>query len=450
MTDGPVSFSSFLRHPLRTVRRLIEGFVESEFYRSYVVPPSRPPDEEKEFEEYARREAIQLAIAGWSGILSVMGLFWITDFLAFDGTVLWITTKIRVLLVLWSAVFIYGFVRWEPFRSAPSHVTAMGVCGALAVGGYLISDVGGMETFAFDWPFLVPLLTTVGVDLNLRDRALWTVGFVVSCMVGYFGARPEYLQYPYLGSTVEILVIAVIASIVAGQLIHNIFRRSFFRGYDLDQERKRSERLLLNILPEGVAGQLKDENDLIARGYDGATVLFADLVEFTPLADRMDPSSLVMLLDDIISSFDGVIEEFDVEKIKTIGDEYFVVAGVPDPHPNHAREAAELAFALRDETEKYIRRNEEPFEIRIGLNSGPLVAGVIGTDKFVYDVWGDTVNVGSRMESQGKPGKIQVTPSTREILKQNAPSRYRFEERGTMNVKGKGTLETYFLEPNDP
>jgi class 3 adenylate cyclase len=209
----------------------------------------------------------------------------------------------------------------------------------------------------------------------------------------------------------------------------------------LTVEQEKSEQLLLNILPEPIAEQLKEGHSSIAEGFSEATVLFADLVNFTKLAEKIPPSQLIGLLNEIFSRFDFLTEKHDLEKIKTIGDAYMVVGGLPTPRMDHAEAIAEMALDMLGEITMFSLETGHDCDIRIGINSGPVIAGVIGTKKFIYDLWGDTVNVASRMESHGLPGEIQVTASTYERLKH----RYTFQSRGTIQVKGKGEMKAYFL-----
>ncbi len=215
-------------------------------------------------------------------------------------------------------------------------------------------------------------------------------------------------------------------------------------------EQEKSERLLLNILPEVIAEQLKQNQNtlgkpngeaLIAEQFDNVTILFADIVGFTPLSSRMSPTELVHLLNQIISQFDELSEKYGLEKIKTIGDAYMVAGGLPMPMVNHAEAIAEIALEMQSCITQFQTDKGEPFQIRIGINTGPVVAGVIGTKKFIYDLWGDTVNVASRMESQGLPGGIQVTEATYQRLK----DKYILEKRGAISVKGKGDMIAYWL-----
>ncbi|MGZ8514422.1 MAG: adenylate/guanylate cyclase domain-containing protein [Candidatus Limnocylindrales bacterium] len=202
-----------------------------------------------------------------------------------------------------------------------------------------------------------------------------------------------------------------------------------------------SERLLLNVLPRPIAERLKHEAGIIAESHDDVTVLFADVVDFTPFTERTAPERVVGVLDEVFSAFDGLAERLGVEKIKTIGDAYMVVAGLPEPRPDHVAAAAEMALAMQGEIGRLRTTLNLDLAIRVGMQSGPVIAGVIGRRKFIYDLWGDTVNTASRMESSGLPGRIQVTEAVFERLR----SIYDFEARGEIEVKGKGRLRTYLL-----
>ena len=202
-----------------------------------------------------------------------------------------------------------------------------------------------------------------------------------------------------------------------------------------------SERLLLNILPRSIAERLKREEGRIAEAHDDVTVLFADVVDFTPFVERTEPARVVAVLDEIFSGFDRLAERHGLEKIKTIGDAYMVVAGLPVPRADHVEAMAEMALDMLTDLGRLCEPLGLELAIRIGMDSGPVIAGVIGRHKFIYDLWGDTVNMASRMESSGLPGRIQVTAGTYERLRH----RYRFEDRGEIEIKGKGRLKAYLL-----
>jgi PAS domain S-box-containing protein len=204
---------------------------------------------------------------------------------------------------------------------------------------------------------------------------------------------------------------------------------------------EQSEQLLLNILPRPIAEQLKGHSSIIAESYDAVSVLFADIVGFTEFSARTSPKEVVKILNLIFSKFDQLVDRHDLEKIKTIGDAYMVVAGMPAARPDHAFVIAQMALDMQAEMVRVGEETGETFKLRIGINSGPVVAGVIGIKKFCYDLWGDTVNIASRMESQGVDGAIQVTAATYELLR----DKYLFEERGVICVKGKGDMTAYLL-----
>jgi len=222
-------------------------------------------------------------------------------------------------------------------------------------------------------------------------------------------------------------------------------------------EQKKSEALLLNILPAAIAKRLKEHHGAIAEHFEEVTILFADIVGFTPLSAELEPIELVDLLNHIFSAFDRLADKYGLEKIKTIGDAYMVVGGLPVPHPDRDGAIAAMALEMQQAIERFqslelpslsgklsaklAKRGRKPLQIRIGINTGSVVAGAIGIKKFIYDLWGDAVNVASRMESQGEPGRIQVSAATYERLK----DRFLFEERGAIRVKGKGEMTTYWL-----
>jgi len=209
-----------------------------------------------------------------------------------------------------------------------------------------------------------------------------------------------------------------------------------------EEARRQSEQLLLKILPSPIADRLKQGNQTIADSFAQVTVLFADIVNFTALSANLSPRDLVALLNEIFSTFDALAEKHDLEKIKTIGDAYMVVGGLPDPRDDHAAAVGEMALDMQQAIANFkCRHHDQPFDMRIGINTGPVVAGVIGTKKFLYDLWGDTVNIASRMESQGERGKIQVTEPTYLALQDD----FEFEPRGIITVKGRGDMMTYWL-----
>lgn len=209
----------------------------------------------------------------------------------------------------------------------------------------------------------------------------------------------------------------------------------------LRSEQEKAERLLLNILPQPIAEKLKHDQQAIADRFEQVTILFADIVDFTTLSSRISPIELVGLLNRIFSTFDQLAERHGLEKIKTIGDAYMVVGGLPMPQDNHVEAIADMALDMQSAIAHFHTDLGEPFQLRIGISTGPVVSGVIGLKKFIYDLWGDAVNIASRMESQGEIGRIQVT----EAVYQQLRDRYHLEKRGIIDVKGYGKMTTYWL-----
>ena len=293
--------------------------------------------------------------------------------------------------------------------------------------------------YQLDYPGIYP-----AVPLSVALAAAWAAGhrlwslvvaglFVVAGVgVGYQTLPPNQPALQVLGDVMRDTVLFA-AVLLLGETVRS--RRA------LQWEEERSERLLLNVLPSPIAARLKQDEVLIADGFADVTVLFADLVDFTRRSQRSRPQQVVLLLDELFSSFDQLAKRHGLEKIKTIGDAYMVAGGLPEPMADHPRAVADMALAMQVEVARRLDDGGRPLQVRIGIDTGPVVAGVIGQDKFSYDVWGDTVNTASRMESSGVPGRIQVTERTFRRLR----DRYRLERRGPVEVKGKGPMITYFL-----
>jgi len=217
--------------------------------------------------------------------------------------------------------------------------------------------------------------------------------------------------------------------------------RVALRTRELDAARKRSDSLLLNILPAPIAERLKQGESMIADHFDGVTVLFADIVDFTPISSGLTPGRAVDVLDAVFSEFDRIAGHYELEKIKTIGDCYMAVGGLPEPQSDHAERVANAALEMLPALSRVGKWLDLPLKVRIGLHTGDAVAGVIGRQKFVYDLWGDTVNTASRMESHGVGDRIQCTERLYRLL----GDRFTFESRGQVEIKGKGPMPTYFL-----
>ncbi len=302
-------------------------------------------------------------------------------------------------------------------------------------GGIMYSGVNIM------WGIVTPVVAFL---VFRRTVALaWFAAFLVLLYVAVVSPRPAEHPLPPTAEAFAAATLSGIAIFVFGLLVYFLGERDKAQQ-EVEYERSRSDALLANILPNEIASRLKQNPGIIADAYPEASVLFADIADFTPMSESMSPEDLVTLLNETFSEFDRLVDEHGVEKIKTIGDCYMAASGVPEPRTDHAEVIARLALDMRRVVSERSFHGQQ-VRFRIGINSGPLVAGVIGTRKFIYDLWGDTVNTASRMESHGIAGTIQLTEATRRLL----PSRFVVSERGMVQIKGKGELATYFLEAED-
>jgi adenylate cyclase len=305
----------------------------------------------------------------------------------------------------------------------------------IPLGGFLPSGGVGL------WGILAPMGALVFGEVRTAIR--WYVAFVVVFLgsgiagqvVGSISPVPTWFASTMLalnvaiGGTMVFTLLALFAKQRQDALVA-------LRG-----AQEQAENLLLNILPRSIADKLKASPQPIADQFSAASILFADVVDFTPLAEHLPPGEVVGMLDDLFSYFDTLVERYRLEKIKTIGDCYMVAAGVPSPRPDHARALALVGLDMLDAVRSTDAVGYLGLELRVGINSGPVVAGVIGRKRFLYDLWGDAVNTASRMESHGTPGRIQITRATYELLKDE----FECEPRGTVSVKGKGEMETWYL-----
>ena len=292
--------------------------------------------------------------------------------------------------------------------------------------------------------FIAAMLLTMNLDIPFGLSERFAVPEVVE-------AAQDPKRHFVVANAIVIAMTSIFATVF--HLMNKYFRQLHHqnehldelvreRTEELDKERQRSEQLLLNVLPKSVAARLKRQDENVVDEFASASVLFADIVDFSPLSQTMPPQQLVDLLNRTFSAIDALVDAHGLEKIKTIGDAYMVASGLPDRCDDHLTRLANFALDLRDLVHGLHRNGHGPLELRIGLSSGKLVAGVIGTRRFMYDLWGETVNTASRMESAGIPGRIQVTASVRAALK----DRYRFERRGIIDIKGLGPTDIFFLE----
>jgi class 3 adenylate cyclase len=305
--------------------------------------------------------------------------------------------------------------------------------GVLTLGGLAFS-AGNLF-----WGILAPL----GAVLLINGRASIPAYFAFAAIVLAGAVLDPFIpadQALPRGAAVVAMVVNVLgpSAIALGLVL-------YIDGQRL-AARRESDALLRNVLPDSIADRLKGGERVIADHYDQASVLFADVVDFTPFAEAHTPQETVAVLNELFTGFDRLVEQFGLEKIKTIGDAYMVVAGVPERREDHAEVLVEMALAMLAQVAAHEPMDGRTLQIRVGIASGPLVAGVIGERKFSYDLWGDTVNTAARMESSGIPGCIQVTEETCRLL----AGRYPFERREGVEVKGKGVMSTWTLDPTGP
>jgi adenylate cyclase len=336
---------------------------------------------------------------------------------------------------------------------------------------YQVATAVSIVTFARTRRYLLFRRSQLCMSLLLPFALQWSLGgFELSSAVCLWGITAPLGALLFVGARQAIPWFAVFAALVvfsaaidqtlsdgAEALPHGVVIAFFalnivgvaatafalLQYFERERERAlaESEHLLLNVLPQPVAARLKKQAGVIAEDCPGVTVLFADIVGFTPLAEQLSARDLVDLLDRVFARWDEAAATHGVEKIKTIGDAYMVAGGIPLPREDHAEAIAEMALAMRPAIIQCASETGLPLEVRIGIDTGDVVAGVIGRAKFIYDLWGDTVNTASRMESHALPGTIQVTQRAYECLRH----RYSFRPRGTVEVKGKGAMPCYVL-----
>jgi adenylate cyclase len=314
---------------------------------------------------------------------------------------------------------------------AVMHVVA---AGTLTTTFAMIVILGGVFPAAGNTSWGV--LAVIGGVAIFADRrahfwlAVFVIGTITASLVS-LRLEPLY-QLPNREYFALFNILAVAVFIYA--ILFYFVRRS-------DRLYRQSEDLLRNVLPDEVADRLKTSPEMIADEYESASILFADVAEFTPLSAEMEPEQVINLLNEVFTAFDALVVERGLEKIKTIGDAYMVAAGVPVSRDDHADAICDLALAMREllDSRDFAGRR---IHMRIGIASGPVMAGIIGRQKFSYDLWGDTVNMASRMESTGTSGRIQLTEQTCRLIQ----DRFRCERRGLVDIKGKGPTETWYLE----
>jgi adenylate cyclase len=383
-------------------------------------------------EETRLQKALLILIALF--ILPIAGT-WAVLYLAFGAWTGWVA----VLYAVVSVASILVFARTRDFGSLlNTQLAAIALAPTLSmvpIGGFL--PTGGVGL----WGIMAPLgaLVFQGVGSAIRWFVAWLALFlgsgVAAILLNTQSPMPAWFSSLMLALNIAVggVIVFTLLALFAKQ------RQDALAALRIAQAR--AENLLLNILPGSIAERLKDSPQTIADQFPAASVLFADVVDFTPRSNGLTAAEVVGLLDRLFGEFDTLAERYDLEKIKTIGDAYMVAAGVPDPRPDHAHVLALLALDMVAATRTDGAVGDLDLVLRIGINSGPVVAGVIGRKRFLYDLWGDAVNTASRMESQGTPDRIQITRATYDLIKDD----FECEYRGTVPVKGKGEMETWYL-----
>ncbi|HET6341644.1 MAG TPA: adenylate/guanylate cyclase domain-containing protein [Gemmatimonadota bacterium] len=322
-----------------------------------------------------------------------------------------------------------------------THSWILSVGALTAAGGMLVMMTLQPQHEALFYPGIG--IAIIGTFALFRILFPIAVADAVIMVMGY-EAMGRIYPFENLFVATCFLVTCLLLGAFAGWHIERSARLEFVARKGLEEERERSERLLLNILPQPIAERLKTEPAPIADRFPEASILFADVVGFTAMCGAMEPEDLVTFLNELFTEFDHVAERHGLEKIKTIGDAYMAVSGVPVPCPDHLERIAEAALEMRELAGRRANGSTgdgAPLAVRFGIDTGPVVAGVIGEKKFIYDLWGDPVTMASRMETQGEAGAIQVTEAVRERLE----GRYALEPRGTVDIKGRGEMATWWL-----
>jgi guanylate cyclase len=372
-------------------------------------------------------------------LITLLSFIWVATYLAYGYPISAAIPASYQLITVVGLVVLARTRRFGVFRT--TQLLAFLVLPALlqaSLGGFVASSAMIL------WAIFTPL-AAVALQ-GLRRSVVWLVSFFVVLVVLAL-IDPRISQDPAalpIGFVITFFVLNVMGLTLSAYVMLGYFVEQRDRAHRaLETERERSERLLLNVLPGPIAERLKVGTGVIADHYDAVSVLFADLVGFTERSVVMAADELVALLDEIFSSFDRLADAAGVEKIKTIGDAYMVAGGLPEPRPDHLQAVARMAIAMRDEIAAIAERTGRVWlAVRIGIDTGPVVAGVIGRRKFIYDLWGDTVNTASRMESHGLPGEIQVTDRVAAAL---GPG-FVVRPRGTSDLKGKGPMATFLVD----
>lgn len=394
--------------------------------------------EESFRKEFARYSLLQMRY-GIVAALVIIILFGIYNgYYAFEQLALVLTIHFGVICPVVVALLLATYHKGFMSRMQELLFAAILIVGlAILALTFITPNPNDYQNLIGTLVYSVGAYTAVKLRFQYATIAGLGLAIVYLLLAWYVGNMdlPQWITHAFF-----LLAINGVGMTAAFQMERSL-KKNYLQALDIDAERSRSEDLLLSILPQTIAERLMDNPDTIADQFTHASILFADIVNFTPLSANMEPQQIVSLLNDIFSRFDLLVERYDLEKIKTIGDAYMVAAGIPIVRDDHAEAMARMALDMQSEVNNFEGPAGEIIQIRIGINSGTVVAGVIGLKKFIYDLWGDAVNVASRMETHGLPGKIQVSSTTHDLLK----AHFEFESRGKLEIKGHGKLDTWLL-----
>jgi class 3 adenylate cyclase len=388
-------------------------------------------------DDYARRRLPQFKLWFWLGMLVQIPAALRFRFVLHIGPTGWWQIILSRWLGITTAALGLLLARYD---KTVRWVRVYNFVYVLFLGYYLVNTTTRVP---IGWTTLCTFLVAACITSRLRAVEAVLVQFILIGLFAY--ATVNWFHRPTGFLVTPLLSLATLAVFITGAnyMIESSARRDFILMRLLGQEREKSERLLLNVLPPAIAERLKQSPGTIADSFDEITVLFADIADSTPQIAKLEPEQAVELLNEIFTAFDRLAHKHGLEKIKTIGDAYMVVGGLPEPRDDHAQAVVAMAVDMQKEVAKFRWPTGEPLVLRVGINTGPAVAGVIGTSKFIYDLWGDTVNVASRMESHGVAGGIQLTETTYKRVRR----RHRCTQR-VVNVKGKGPMPVYLLASN--
>jgi class 3 adenylate cyclase len=409
--------------------------------KRYVMHTDRTPNEEAAFLAWSRGVLgnflrvfavafLAMVIATWPGDLRFRG----ADQAIFDAFVVWRASAV----VLFVAMFVSY---WIPVLRRHPLVPLMTVYVAIvAVVGYAMGRIGGLDSPWFYALYGSSWLTIV-LPVGVGARVLTSFAVALAGAIGYFVPFPEHFAHRHVEVPLINLASFSAVGVLVGHVIHHLMRDNYFAHREAEAERARAQQLLHNMLPETIATRLQRNPGPLGDRFENVTVLFADIVDFTGLSGRIAPERLVRFLNDLFTQFDLIAHRHGLEKIKTVGDGYMVAGGLPEPRDDHPVAVAEMALELIATAATIKNPEGAPVRLRIGMQTGPVVAGVIGVQKLTYDLWGDTVNVASRLESHGVPGYAQVGEACYQRLRDH----YRFQPRGAVELKGVGEVPVYLL-----